>query len=350
MKRFVWLALAFAASAPLSGGVFDEPVVVERLGDRTLLARDSVTQIIAPSGVVEWSAEGLEEPSFSVLSEDGSQIALIDSVNGVVNLLKPARRTSSKHVLGGSPVAALFLGDDLYVLCRDSRKIVRVSSGGMTNAASVPHDSTFIAAGGESIFVYSRVGGIMSEFRASSLTEVRQAAVAPFGSDLEIAGETAYVVVPQQAVVIAYSLVDLSERERYRVGAVPMDLVIQEQRAVQGPGVMVVADPSSQAVWRAERSQSVAAAFTRGFLKGLTGLGLGSPKSATFPTGVDRVWMDDAHTVAYDSAAGAIYDVTGPPRRIAGNVPAGGISVGGGEVVFWDPEAAKVRRVKLGKR
>jgi hypothetical protein len=350
MKRYLSVAIALAFAVPLSGGVFDEAVVVQRLGDRTLLSRGSVTQIIAPSGIVEWSVEGLEDPSSAVVSEDGSRVAVVDSVNGFAQLLTPALRTSSKHEVGGSPVAALFLGDDLYVLCRDSREIVRLSSDGTTGAAAVPPDSTFMARAGDSIFVYSRVNGRLTEFRTPSLSEVRTVPVAPFASDLEIAGETAYVVVPRQAEVVAYSIEDLSERERYRVGAVPMDLIVQPQRAVQGPGVMVVADPSSQAVWRAEQSQSVAAAFTRGFLKGLTGLGLASPKSATFPTGVDRVWMDDAHTVAYDTAAGAIYDVTGPPLKIAEGVPAGGVSVGGGEVVFWDPGPARIRRVKLGKR
>ena len=51
-------------------------------------------------------------------------------------------------------------------------------------------------------------------------------------------------------------------------------------------------------------------AFTRGFLRGLIGLGLFGSGASQFPTGVDRVFVRGNRWYAFDSSSGSLYRFT----------------------------------------
>jgi hypothetical protein len=135
------------------------------------------------------------------------------------------------------------------------------------------------------------------------------------------------------------SLATLKKDEEFEVGAVPVDLDLESDPNLLSAGVVAVADPSSKRIWRVERTQSDAEALSRGFVRGLLGLGLYSPRSAEFPTGVDRVWKSGDKRFAYDSSTGKLYQLTSGKSRLLATVAWWGASTVAGEfLVLWDEE------------
>jgi len=112
-------------------------------------------------------------------------------------------------------------------------------------------------------------------------------------------------------------------------GVVPVDLTVARESNAVSATSLAIADPSAKRVWRIEGAQSVTSAVTRGFLRGLLGLGLFAPSSAEFPTGVDRVSGYGSAIVAYDTSTGTLYRVNRKKSSVlARGIAPGAFSVG----------------------
>jgi hypothetical protein len=326
-----------------TGSAAAETVVVVAARDRIVIANGGMQKIEIrdrSTGQRVWTGAGPADPSLAVAAPDGNRAAVIDGAAGTVDLVDTARPSGLRLRTGGSPTAARFLGETLFVVLRDESRLAAIARDGTLRFAGIGRDSTFLAEHRGDILVYSRAEGTIARFDPATMVKKGEAHVAAYASDLETDGTMGYLVVPSSAAVVAFRLDDFRVTERLSIGAVPIDLAIQGN-------VLAVADPSSKRIWRTEKTQSVASAFGRGFVRGLLGLGLKPPAHSSFPTGIDRIWSDGARAAAYDSSSGTLYDVSGQPRPIASGIPAGAVAVVNGTVHFWDPAAGELRSVPL---
>lgn len=223
-----------------------------------------------------------------------NEIAVLDSLNNEVRIGDRTVRT------GETPVDAVFVGDDLYVLERDARTL---SIAGTTRRVKVEADPAFVREANGKLYVYSRATGVVEEI-TRDLAVVRRLSVAPFASDFEIVGRTGYLVFPHEAKLRTFSAAAMKTIGEIKVGAVPVDL------AHAGGVTLAIADPSAKRVWLIEGEHTLAQAFARGFIRGLLGLGLPANRHSEFPTGVDRVATRGSLWIAYDSSSGTLYRFT----------------------------------------
>jgi len=135
----------------------------------------------------------------------------------------------------------------------------------------------------------------------------RSVRVTPFASDFEIDSKNAYVVDPQTAKIGIVNLATMQSAGSIDVGAVPVSFAFASTGTSLTARTLAVADPSAKKVWLIEGAQSLTQAFTRGFLRGLIGLGLFGSGASQFPTGVDRVFVRGARWYAFDSSSGTLY-------------------------------------------
>lgn len=233
----------------------------------------------------------------AMLIVSNDRVATLDGLNNRVTI------NGESFSVGESPVDALFVGNDLYVLARDGNILQRLSDRA---SVAVAADSVFLRERSGLLYVYSRRGGLLQEIDPRRLAITRRMEVAPFASDLEIAGSTAYLVYPRDAVIRMIDLKKLERAGEIKAGAVPVDLAITRASNAISGATLSIADPSAKRVWSIEGNQSLSAAVARGFIRGLLGLGLFAPQSADFPTGVDRVFPGG---FAYDSSSRTLYRV-----------------------------------------
>lgn len=289
-----------------------------------------------------WSAKGTATPTAVVTGS--SQGAVLDALRNEVVIVDLVSGIARSHVVAGGPTEGVFVADTLFVLARESGEVVRITRDGQQRLA-VGREPAFIRAAGDRLLVYSRIDGTLTLLDTERFRPDSRLQLDPFASDLETDGRYGYLTYPRSAQVISFSLEPLRESERFRVGAVPVDLAIVGKRTAMTAAQLAVADPSSKRIWREEGSQSMTAATARGVMRGLIGLGLYAPKSAEFPTGVDRVWFANRKLYAYDSASSSLFLVTGKKvrRRLTG-VAAGEVAfTREGELVWWDAEKRRVR-------
>jgi hypothetical protein len=238
------------------------------------------------------------------LSAHAERVVTLDPLRDVAEVYDTVKRTTTRYATPATPVASAFLGDALYILARDARVVQRI--GGP--AIPVSRDPAFLGASDGKLYVYSRTGGLLEEIVHDRVT--RRAPVPRFASDLEVAGESAYLVYPRDARIRIVDLKTMKIRGEVAVGAVPVDVAVAGGGTALTARILAVADPSAKRVWLTEESQSTAKAVARGFLRGFLGLGLFGNRSSQFPTGVDRVWIRGKHWIAYDTSSGTLYSFT----------------------------------------
>ncbi|HEX9162407.1 MAG TPA: hypothetical protein VF980_11925, partial [Thermoanaerobaculia bacterium] len=142
-----------------------------------------------------------------------------------------------------------------------------------------------------------------------------------------------------------FSLDSMQRTADIATGAVPVDLAVTTKPNVLSASRLAIADPASKRVWVVEGSQSVARAFTRGFIRGLLGLGLFAPESSELPSGVDRVASRGAITVAYDSTTSTLYRISGSkPAVIAREVGPHAFAITDSAVAVW--QAGRLRLIR----
>lgn len=318
---------------------------------RTIVARGGPLPTIhafAPgSRAPLWSAEGPEEPSAMILSPDGARAVVLDALNNEAFLVSLRDGSSKRLGTPDGPVAAVFYGSELFILCRDGRELLRIATDGTVRLLPVPADTTSLRAGNDHLYMYSRLEGTVTEVKPATLEVARSISLATAASDFEIDADFGYLTLPSSGSVVVFSLRQMRELERLDVGAIPTDLAVTSEGGLLDSGGLAVADPSSKKIWMSERTQSGAAAFGRGFLRGFIGLGLYVPRSSEYPTGVDRVVAARWGMAAYDSSTGSLYMVTkGKSSEVATGVGPEAFVMTQEGVAFWNEQAARVESVR----
>jgi len=263
------------------------------------------------------------------------QIAILDGVRNEVRVVDGATYKTNE-----TPVDAVFVKNDLYVLERDSRTL---SLAGTSKRVQVDDDPAFVRESNGRLYVYSRATGIVQEI-TRDLAITRRLAGSPFASDFEIIGRNGYLVFPREAKLRTFSLSSMTMLGEIKVGAVPVDL------ASAGGNTLAIADPSAKRVWLIEGEQTLTQAIARGFIRGLLGLGLAPNRHSEFPTGVDRVASRGRSRVAYDSSTGTLYRFDDHRVTvIERNVAPGSWALTDDGIAVWDGTALRLHKIGAGE-
>ena len=298
--------------------------------------------VAAHDGKIElpgkWTADGVRNPTSIIATDD--RVAILDALANEAVTVDLATGRASRIRTAETPIAATFLGRELYVLARDARVLQH-------GATKIPlaADPAFLRQAGGRLYVYSRTAGVLQEIDGDRVT--RRLAVPPLGSDLEISGMTAYLVYPRDARVRTFDLMRMQPAGEIAVGAVPVDLAFAGGGTALTARVLAVADPSAKRVWLQEGTQSMTQAIARGMLRGFLGLGLFGSGASQFPTGVDRVAVRGNLWIAYDSSSGTLYRFNKRTSAIvAKNVPPGGFALTADGVVWWSGTSVAQMRLR----
>ncbi|GAC1395272.1 MAG: hypothetical protein NVSMB68_12330 [Thermoanaerobaculia bacterium] len=318
-------------------------------GHAQVVATDARNIVVAHDGRIElfdsglnrvWTTDGVDHPSKVVIGN--SRVAVIDSFANRMRIVDIATgRPERLMPTGETPIDAVFIGGQIFVLDRDSARVERLGGA----AVSVAPDPAFIRAANDRLFVYSRLDGVMQEIAPATMRVTRTLVLAPFASDFETDGRTGYLVFPQDARLRTFSLATMKRTGDIGAGVVPVDLTVTSRANALSASRLALADPSAKRVWVVEGAESITGAVTRGFLRGLLGFGLFKPASSNFPTGVDRVAVRGSITVAYDSTTGTLYRVAGSRSVVlAHDVGPAAFAIADGSVAVWQNGSLRLIR------
>lgn len=291
-----------------------------------------------------WSIASVETPTAIVTSND--RAAVIDALANDVRIIDLASRQSVAITTGETPVDGAFINGALYLLERDARALERIGKDGARASIEVAADPAFLRQSNGVLYVYSRLAGVLQEIGTAPFAVRRSVRVAPFASDLDLDGRSAYLVHPRAANIEVVTLSSMKSSGKIDVGAVPVDLAFASSGSALTARTLAVADPSGKRVWLIEGVQSFSQALARGFLRGLLGFGLFGAGGSQFPTGVDRVLVHGSRRYAYDSSSGTLYRFTGKKSTvIAKNVAPKAFSAGPGGLYWWDEAVRRLQRI-----
>jgi hypothetical protein len=319
--------------------------VIHSAGPDLLVAESGSIVSFDRAGVRRWRATGVASPTS--MASGTTLGAACDALDGDVTLFELANGRGSTVRIGGGPTEALFVGADLYVLSADTGELHRIRNGRRDATVAVGRQPAFLRQAGDRLIVYSRIDGTVRTFSVD-LRPDKTLQLDGGGSDLETDGSYGYLALPKSAAVVTFSIETMRVEERLAIGAVPVDLAIEGKRTPLTAARLLVADPSAKKVWRTEGSQSFAGAVARGALRGAIGLGLYTPRSAEFPTGVDRIANAGGKTIAFDSSKGDLFLVDGKKsRRIAAGVRWEELAITSDGIFGWDRLLSAPRRLDL---
>ena len=290
---------------------------------------------------VLWSVRSVENPS--KIATAGDRVAVIDAF---ANRIAIVRGRATRFVeTGETPIAARFHGEDLIVLARHSGQVERHRADGSRQIIAVGTGAAFMKSANGFTYVYSQSDGVLHEIALDQFKLTRRATLAPFASDFEIDGTNGYLLYPREATLRAFPLASLEVKSEIGAGAVPVDFTLVGRANALSAQKLAIADPAAKRVWTTEGLQSVASAFSRGFLRGLLGLGLLSPANSEFPTGVDRVISEGGVGVAYDSVTRTLYRFRGSKSTaIAKDIGPSSFTVARGVVAVWQDGSIRLVR------
>ncbi|HKR65582.1 MAG TPA: hypothetical protein VJZ00_17765 [Thermoanaerobaculia bacterium] len=303
-----------------------------------VLTNTSRGVVAAHDGRVElvggWNVAGVRHATSIVAGN--AQVAVLDALDNAVVIVDLASGRVTRHETAETPIDAAFVGRELYVLCRDSQVVQKFPTLGPP--ASAPAVALMRATSTD-VYLYSRLTGTLERLGGARVR------VAPFASDFEIAGNTAYLVFPREARIRTVDLRTMKPTGEISVGAVPVDLAFAGGGTALTARVLAVADPSAKRVWLTEGTQSTAQAIARGFLRGFLGLGLFGARSSQFPTGVDRVLAQGKNWIAYDTSSGTLYRFTKNASRVlAKGITANAFTVTEDGVAYWQDGRVRIAR------
>ena len=322
MKRLLLLLAVLVAPASFAQIVISTPRGVVAAHDR---------RIELAGG---WSTDGVEHAT-AIVAGDG-RIAILDALRNLAVIVELSNGRSTRFETAETPIDAAFVGHDLYVLCRDGRRVQRFPGG---RSFDTDADPAFLRQSNGRIFVYSRASGTIEQRSGARV------AVAPFASDFEISGNIGYLVFPREARIRTIDLRTMKPAGEIRVGAVPVDLAFAGGGTAITARVLAVADPSAKRVWLTESSQSTAQAIARGFLRGFLGLGLFGARSSPFPTGVDRVLISGKTWLAYDTSSQTLYRFTKTSSRmIAKGIAPNAFAATPDGIAYWQDGRVRLTR------
>ncbi len=311
-----------------------------------LLAAPSFAQVLtdSPRGIVvahdrriEWgtrSVAGVENARF--ITADEQRAVVLDAIDNQAVIVNLASGDAQRIRTAETPIAAIFVRRELYILARDARVLQHVGGEDIPLAADPSH----LAQANGRIFVYSRTAGVLQEIGRGRFE------VPPFASDFEIAGNTVYLAYPREGKI---RTIDLATHRigELAAGAVPTDLAFAGGGTALTARILAVADPSAKRVWLTESTQSTTQAVARGFLRGLIGLGLYGGRASEFPTGVDRVETRGKNWIAYDSSSGTLYHFTRKTSTVlARGVAPRAFALTADGVAWWNGTSVAEKRLR----
>jgi len=297
-------ALMFAAAAAICSVANAQPIAATSRG--IVVAHDNVIELFDRGGQNRlWKIDGLPTPQSIATSNE--RIAVLDPLANEARIVALATGRATAVRTGETPIAGVFIGTTLYLLERDARALERIGADGTRASVSTGADPAFLREMNGRLYVYARGEGLVQEFGTAPFALRRSVRVTPFASDFEIDSKNAYVVDPQTAKFGIVNLATMQSAGSIDVGAVPVSFAFASTGTSLTARTLAVADPSAKKVWLIEGAQSLTQAFTRGFLRGLIGLGLFGSGASQFPTGVDRVFVRGARWYAFDSSSGTLY-------------------------------------------
>ena len=283
--------------------------------------------VVAHDRRIGWGSRdvaGVENATF--ITADADRAVVLDALDNEAVVVNLASGNAQRIHTAETPIAAIFVRRELYILARDARVLQHAGSEDIPLAADPSH----IAQANGRIFVYSRAAGVLQEIGG------RRSQVPPFASDFEIAGNTAYLTYPREGKI---RTIDLGTRRiaELAAGAVPTDIAFAGGGTALTARILAVADPSAKRVWLTETTQSTAEAVARGFVRGLLGLGLFGGRASQFPTGVDRVQTRGKNWIAYDSSSRTLYHFTRTQSAVlARGVAPGAFTLTADGVAWWN--------------
>jgi hypothetical protein len=263
--------------------------------------------LVAHDGVIElqgkWKSAGVTTPGAIATSD--AKAAILDEIHDRVAIVDLGSGQTTVRRTQATPVSAAFAGNDLLIVDRDAHVIEKGEL--KIQLASGPE---FLSVRNARAYVYSRIDGALQELGIEPFALLRTVAVKPFASAMQCDARNAYLVYPREGRVRVVDLAKMENAGEFRVGSVPTDIAIAGDPTALTASRLAIADPSAKRVWIVEGRQSSFQAFTRGFLRGILGLGLFGGRETKFPTGVDRVIAHGARWLAFDSSTGTLYSVT----------------------------------------
>jgi hypothetical protein len=306
-----------------------------------VVAHDNVIELFDRGGKnLIWKTAGLPTPESIAASNE--RIAVLDPLANEARIVELATGRGTTVRTGETPIAGVFIGSTLYLLERDARALERIGAEGTRASISTGADPAFLRESNGRLYIYARGEGVVQEVSTMPFAIRRNARATPFASDFEIDSRNAYVVNPHGAKIGIINLDSMQSAGSIDVGAVPVSFAFASTGTSLTARSLAVADPSAKKVWLIEGAQSVTQAFTRGFLRGLIGLGLFGGGTSNFPTGVDRVFVRGARWYAFDSSSGTLYRFTKSSSSVvASNIRTFAVAPEG---VFWWDDA--VRRLQ----
>ena len=342
MKTRFRIIASFAA-ALIAPSLFAQSIATTAAG--IVVAHDRVIELFARNGRdVLWRSEGLGTPG-AITSSD-NRVAILDPLQNEVRLLDLTTGRGTTLKTGETPLAALFLGGDLYLLERDARAVERIRPDGIRTSVAVGADPSFLRASNGKLYVYERNDGVLQEITVNPFARGRRLQLTPAASDFEADGRSGYLVEPRTGKIRMVSLDSMQPAGSVDVGAVPIDVAVAARGTALSARTLAVADPAARKVWLIEGSQGVSEAFARGFLRGLIGLGLGGSRSSEFPTGVDRIVASGSQWLAYDSSSRTLYRFSRKKSSVAArNVAPQAFAVTPEGAFLWDDAVRRLQRL-----
>jgi hypothetical protein len=307
-----------------------------------VVAHDNIIELFDATGKnLIWKTDGLPTPQTIVASNE--RIAVLDPLANEARIIDLATGRGTTVHTGETPVAGVFIGSTLYLLDRDARALERIGPDGTRASIATGADPAFLREANGRLYVYARGDGVVHEVTTMPFAIRRNVRVTPFASDFEIDAKNAYLVDPHGAKIGIVNLDSMQSAGSIEVGVVPVSFAFASTGTSLTARTLAVADPSAKKVWLIEGAQSVTQAFTRGFLRGLIGLGLFGSGTSNFPTGVDRVFVRGARWYAFDSSSGTLYRFTKSSSSVvARNIRSFAVAPAG--VFYWNDAVRRLQQ------
>jgi len=178
MKRLVFIAL------------FALPTFAQVLTDTprgVVVAHDHRIELMKG-----WNVAGVEQATFITANDE--RVIVLDALNNEAAIVDLATGRVTRIRTAETPIAAIFVKRDLYILARDARVLQRVGGEDIPLAADPSH----VATADGRVYVYSRASGVLQEIGGARYE------VPPFASDFEIAGDRGYLVYPREGKIRVY--------------------------------------------------------------------------------------------------------------------------------------------------
>lgn len=311
-----------------------------------VVAHDRSIELFARTGIGAplWRSDGVGTAGAIAVSD--RRVAVLDPLQNEVRILDLAGGRGTTLKTGETPIAALFLGNDLYVLERDARTVERIALDGSRASIGVGADPAFLRLWNGTLYVYERSAGSIQEITTHPFALGRRLPVVAAGSDFKTDGRNGYLAEPRSGKVHMIALDSMQRGGSVDVGAVPVDIAVTGRGTALTARTLAIADPAARKVWLIEGSQGVGEAFARGFLRGLIGLGLAGSRSSEFPSGVDRILATGSQWIAYDTSSRTLYRFSRRKSSVAArNVGPRAFAVNAEGVFLWNDAVRRLQRL-----